>query len=162
VTASSGSALALIIDDDLGFLMWLGEVFMELGCPAVPALHCRQALALTKRINLPVSTLLINPELRGAARFVERLLAINPDARVVLIRNSAADSSPLSVNAPKPSHARTKPSGIQAGSILERPSPLEPISRTEWLARVRQALGWRNDPPSPCGPSTVLVPRPPS
>jgi hypothetical protein len=144
VTASSGSALALIIDDDLGFLMWLGEVFLELGCPAVPALHCRQALALTRQINRPVSTLLINPELRGAARFVDRLLAVNPAARVVLIRNSAADS----------------PKGIRADSILQRPLPSEPISQSEWLANVRQALGWGNDPPPPGDPSTVLVPRP--
>ena len=136
MTAPSGSALALIIDHDLGFVMWLGEIFTELGCEAVPALHCRQALALTKRYNLPVAILVVNPELRGADRMIKELVAAHPGLRLVLIRNAAAFPSG---GAPG-SGLQAVPSVIQARFTLERPSPGESISRPEWVAKVRRLL----------------------
>ena len=110
--------------------MWLGDVLTELGCQAVPALHCRQALVLATRLKLPIATLVINPELRGARRMVRALMAANPGLRVVLIRDSAARGNGGAANQ----------FGIQARSTLERPSPWESISRLEWIARVRKTL----------------------
>ncbi len=135
MTAPTGSALALIIDHDLGFVMWLGEIFTELGCEAVPALHCRQALALTKRFNLPVAILVVNPELRGAERMIKELVVAHPGVRLVLIRSAAAPPT----GAPG-SGLRVVPSVIQARFTLERPSPGETISRPEWVAKVRRLL----------------------
>ncbi len=135
VTDGSCSALALIIDHDLGFLMWLGEVFLEAGCHAVPALHCRRALAMAKKLKPPITTLVINPELPGAARTIKTLAAANPDMRVVLIRNSPAQAEAGSVR-----FGLQKPSGIQARSTLERPSPWEPISRPAWVSKIRKML----------------------
>ena len=135
MTAHSCSALALIIDHDLGFVMWLGEIFTELGCEAVPALHCRQALALTKRFNLPVAILVVNPELRGAERMIKDLVAEHPGVRLVLIR-----SAPTPLTGAPGSGLQAVPSVIQSRFSLERPSPAEPISRPEWVAKVRRLL----------------------
>ena len=110
--------------------MWLGELFSELGCQAVPALHCRQALALARRLNLPITILAVSPELRGARRTVKLLVAANPGVRVVLIRDSADQWSGI----------QPHPGGIQAPFTLERPSPAEPISRPECVAKVRKIL----------------------
>jgi hypothetical protein len=109
--------------------MWLGEIFAELECEAVPALNCRRALALAKRWALPVTTVVLNPELPGAARMVKKLVAANQNVHVVLIRDSAVGG-----------RIPADPKGIQARSTLERPSPGEPISRAEWLAKVRESL----------------------
>lgn len=117
VTPGSRSCLALIVDHDLGFLMWLGDVFSELGCQAVPALNCRQGLALTKRLELSITTLVLNPELPGAARTVKALVAANPGLRVVLICDAAAHPHPNNGN------GRANPTGIAATLRLERPSP---------------------------------------
>jgi CheY-like chemotaxis protein len=125
VTASSASPLVLILDDDLGFVMWLGEMFNELGWQTVPALHCQQALTFAKRLKLPLNALVVNPELPSAARTVEALTAANPGVQVVLIRNSADEPDT---------------SGIQAPATLERPSPSEPVSRSDWLSKVRELL----------------------
>lgn len=105
--------------------MWLGELFTELGCQTVPALHCRYAIELAQRLELPISTLVVNPDLPGAAKTIKTLVASNPGARVVVIRDAGA--------APKSS-------GVRAQLILERPAPGEPISRQAWLARVRKVL----------------------
>jgi hypothetical protein len=129
VTAGSSSALTLIVDDDVGFLMWLGEVFTELGRQAVPALNCRQGLELVKRFNLPIDTLVINPELRGAQRIVRIITAASPGVRIVWICNSAM----------RPKwREQDKPYTIRA--VLKRPPPSEPISRAEWVEKVRKML----------------------
>ncbi len=134
VTAVYRSSLALIVDHDLGFLMWLGDVFSELGCQAVPALHCRQAMALTKRLDLSITTLVLNPELPGAVRTVQTLLGVNPGMRVVLISNAAAHPHPNNGN------GRTSPTGIAAPFTLQRPLPGEQVSRQEWVSKVRRLL----------------------
>jgi hypothetical protein len=130
VTARSGS-FVLLVDHDLGFLMWLGEVFNELGWQAFPALQCRQALALAKRSDFPLTALVINPGLPGAARAVKGLAAAYPGLRVVLIVDSAAELAAAN---------RLRSWSKQAGSKLERPQPWEPISRPDWVAKVQRAL----------------------
>jgi hypothetical protein len=124
------SCFALIIDSDVGFMMWLGELFTELGWQAIPALSCRQALTLTKRLELPIRILIVNPEMRGAERTVKVLTAANPGVRLVLIRDPASDCVGVQAN----------PIGLQTRFTLERPSPWETISRPEWLARIRKVL----------------------
>jgi hypothetical protein len=126
VTARPRSALTLIIDRDLGFLMWLGEVFTALGFQTIPALHCRQAQAMAQQLDLPIQILVIDPELRGAKRLVQRVAAANAGVRIVLIGNSAVQG-----NGSK---------GIQAWSRLQRPSPGESISRSDWLVKIRDIL----------------------
>jgi hypothetical protein len=116
--------------------MWLGELFTELGCQTVPALHCRHALDLAQRLELPISTLVVNPDLPGAVKTIKTLLASSPDARVVLIRDAGA--APKSTG-PKAASQAKAPT-IVPQFILERPAPGEPISRQAWLARVRKVL----------------------
>jgi hypothetical protein len=152
VTASSDSTVVLIVDDDVAFLIWLGELFAELRCQAVPALHCRQALALATRFQLPVGTLVVNPKLRGAARMVQLLVAENPGARVVLICDSAlhhkgthpVDSEPRNSSEPRngnqPRNGSPDRRGIRARLTLQRPLPGEQISHAEWIARIRKTL----------------------
>ncbi len=138
VTAGSCSALALIVDHDLGFLMWLGEVFVEAGCQAVPALHCRQALSLAKRLKPPITTLVLNPELPGAARALKLLLAANPGMQVVFIRPSTAEPGEGGMHYRGPDGIHFF--GTPVRSSLARPSSWEPISRARWVAKIRRML----------------------
>jgi hypothetical protein len=141
VTAGSCSALALIVDHDLGFLMWLGEVFVEAGCQAVPALQCRQALALAKQLKPPITILVLNPELAGAARAVKLLVAANPAMQIVFIRSATVDPDAGGIN--YGSQDSIHSIGIRARFSLERPSPWEPISRQRWVAKIRKMLAQR-------------------
>ena len=105
--------------------MWLGEIFVELGFQAAPALHCRQALALTRQLNLRVSLVVMNPYMTGATAMIKKLSESNPGLRVILIRDAVAHSSP---------------SHIQARWTLERPKAWGPISRPEWIAKIKKLL----------------------
>jgi hypothetical protein len=124
--------LALIIDDDLGFVMWLGEVCHELGWQSVPALHCRKALAWMERFDLPVTAAMVNPELSGAASAVKQIAVCNPGARIVLIC-----SRPGSM-APGPTRRARR--SIVAHAVLRRPSPGEAVFHADWAQEVRKLL----------------------
>lgn len=118
--------------------MWLGEIFGDLGCQAIPALHCRQALSLAKRLDLPITTLVVNLKLPGAARTVKALVAANPGVRVVLIVDPVDE--PGAGNGSGRTHNRTLLKGIAARSILQRPPASDPISRPDWVAKVQKIL----------------------
>jgi hypothetical protein len=125
VSDEAGSPTALIVDDDVGFILWLGEMITESGYQAVPALECRQAMTLVKKLALRVDVLVVNPKLPGAARAVKALESGHPRLRVVLI------------------HDASEPGGPQWDSkhaILERPSAWEPVSRPQWVTKVRKVL----------------------
>lgn len=107
--------------------MWLGELFAALQCETVPALGCRQALALARYLELPITTLVVNPELRGARRTVKVLMENNPGLRIILIHDSG-------------SSRRADPLGFPVRSILERPNPGDSISRREWVTKIRKTL----------------------
>ncbi len=118
--------------------MWLGEVFVEAGCQAVPALHCRQALALAKQLKPPITILVLNPELAGAARAVKLLVAANPAMQIAFIRSATVDPDAGGIN--YGSQDSLHSIGIRARFLLERPSPWEPISRPRWVAKIRKML----------------------
>jgi DNA-binding NtrC family response regulator len=124
VNAETGSPTALIVDDDVGFILWLGEMVTASGYQAIPALECRQALTLVKKLALRIDVLVVNPQLRGAARAMKVLASEHPRLRVVLIRDPAAPGP-----VPDSTHA-----------TLERPSAWEPISRPQWVIKIRKVL----------------------
>jgi ActR/RegA family two-component response regulator len=123
VTAGTGQPTALIVDDDVAFVLWLGEMFIENGYAAFPALEAEEALTLVKDLAVRVDVLVVNPLLRGAYRAIDALKDRLPELRVVLIRDSADGPS---VNATPPA--------------LERPSPWEPISKEQWMLKIREVL----------------------
>ena len=125
MNAGTGPPAALIVDDDVAFLLWLGEMFTANGYQAYPALNCRQALALTKKLALQIDVLVLNPKLRGAARAMEVLSNGRPSLRVILIR----DPSESVAGAPNSNHP-----------TLDRPQAWEPVVREQWIAQIRKVL----------------------
>ncbi len=78
VNTGIGPPAALIVDDDVAFILWLGEMFTANGYQAYPALNCRHALALARKLALEIDVLVLNPKLRGAARTMEVLSSAVP------------------------------------------------------------------------------------
>lgn len=122
----AGPPAALIVDDDVAFLLWLGEMFAENGYQSYPALNFRQALALTNKLALEIDVLVVNPKLRGAARAMEALSRGRPNLRVILIGDPAAQDDAEAPNSTYPT--------------LSRPSAWEPIVREQWIAQIRRVL----------------------
>ena len=63
----------LIVDGDLGLVLWLGRMLVDAGHDAVPAQNIAEADRLMRELDLRVDLLVINPSLQGAADLLERL-----------------------------------------------------------------------------------------
>jgi hypothetical protein len=115
---------ALIIDDDLGFVCWLGEIFKEAGCRVLPALSCGDAVMLTKRLSVKPDLIILNPHLGGAANMLQNYIQTEP------LFNIATIGPP----------SKALGASIHVHATLERPSPSEPLLREEWLEKLRKLL----------------------
>jgi len=122
LTALPRGATVLIVDQDFGFVFWIGEIFNEAGCHAVPALDCTEAISITKQLNLNIDLVVVNPQLPGVADMMCTLQG--PNLKIIAIRDKRVQA------------IRT----FRADATLERPSGPEPISREKWLDRVRKIL----------------------
>jgi CheY-like chemotaxis protein len=125
VSKPTDGATALIVDDDLGFVCWLSERLNEAGYQCVPALNAHQAGHIVNEMNLKISVVLANPQLRGIRKLTKTLNnSDGPSLKIILIRDATMPTfSPL-----------------WAHAVLERPSGQEPASRHQWLRKLRMTL----------------------
>jgi hypothetical protein len=124
MTKSPSPPAVLIVDEDLGFVGWLGELFREAGYRTLPALNCRQAVSLIKKFKLNVDVIAVNEGLPGVSGMIGTLKRARRPLKIVAIRDPAAN--PMQ--------------GIPADAILERPSGRDPISRPDWLQNILNVL----------------------
>ena len=114
----------LMVDEDLGFLLWLGQLFAEIGYRSVPASSCRQAASHLKKLKVNISLVVVNQGLKGARSLLKTLEGDANRIRIILIRNPTA----------------TAFVAVPESAILDKPRAWENIARAEWLQRLRQAL----------------------
>lgn len=118
----------LIIDDDLGFTWWLGSIFSEIGCHAVPALNCNQALEFVEKFQLSVNLLIVKAGIPGISQLTRMLN--NPDLKTVAIEEDAT----LAASQP----------GSMFDAVLTRPYSREPVVKGEWEQKLRTLLSALN------------------
>ena len=124
VSKLSGGPTALIVDDDLGFVYWIGQRFHEAGYQPVPALNVRQAVSLINELDLKISVVVVNAGLRSIRKFIKTLSQTQSLVKIILIRDPRAPTTVV----------------VRAHAIVERPSGWEPASRHEWLRKLRRIL----------------------
>src|ERR1035438_1181831 len=73
VAETSRAPVVLIVDEDLGFVWWLGQLFSQAGCQVVPTLSSEQSVSLLRDLNLKVDVIVVNPELAGVAEMIRGL-----------------------------------------------------------------------------------------
>jgi DNA-binding NtrC family response regulator len=120
---SAHTPVVLIVDEDLGFVWWLGQIFSQAGCQVVPTLSSDQTLALARDLNLKVDVIVVNPELSGISELIQALSSTGRP-KIVAIRDHGSN-----VRVAVPAHA-----------TLERPSGWGPVSEKEWLGCVRRLV----------------------
>ena len=63
----------LLVDSDLGFLLWLGQALHEAGFQAYPAESLSDAVALVGQFHLTLGVLILNCSSHGAESFLATL-----------------------------------------------------------------------------------------
>jgi hypothetical protein len=114
----------LIVDEDLGFVGWLGELFSEAGYQALPALNCRAAVSLIKQFKLDVDVIAIDARLPGARGIIELLKHAHRPLKIVAILDPGGEW----------------PADIPRHATLDRPSGWEPVSRPDWMKKILRVL----------------------
>lgn len=66
-------ATILILDDDLGFALWLGQALATANCRVLPATTVTEAAALISHFDLTVDLVILNPSVAGGADFTYTL-----------------------------------------------------------------------------------------
>jgi DNA-binding response OmpR family regulator len=63
----------LIVDNDLGFVFWLGQALDAAGYDTLPAKGVAEAVALLAELKVEVDVLILRPALRGGEEFAADL-----------------------------------------------------------------------------------------
>ena len=119
----------LIVDDDLGFVFWLGHTLDNLGHCALPAKTVQDAALLIMQFDLQIDVLVIDVALPGASDFTAAIHRTNSRVKVIGIVD---DQSPARI--PGVSVAHPKPACIDASA------------RFDWIDCVEGVLADRTVP----------------
>jgi response regulator RpfG family c-di-GMP phosphodiesterase len=122
MSAPAIAKTVLILDDDPGFLFWLGGLLTETGYQAWPARSGVEAAALLSEIGAGPDLLVINPNSEGAAAFVEN-------------QRHQADFKTIAIQAPD---APPQESALidRIDAALVKPSRPNALNAFEWTGVV--------------------------
>ena len=114
----------VIVDDDLGFTLWLGQLLKEAGYQALPAFSCLEAFSHIQQFNAKVGAIIVNPALPGVADMLQMLGSTHGPLRIIFIQNPGIDV----------------PGMLPAHAMLTKPRGWQRISHREWLRKIEKAL----------------------
>ncbi len=113
----------LIVDRDLGFIVWLGLALHESGYRTLPATGVHDATSLLTEIQITPDLLIIDPALEGALKFIEHLCRSIAYLKVIAVTVNAEQSF----------------EGVDA--TVPKPSALNDRYKVEWLLRIENLVG---------------------
>lgn len=142
---NSAVKTVLVVDNDLGFLFWLGKTLETAGYNVVPAVSIPKAHSLLSALTLVPDLLIISPTFLGGADLIAILRRDWPGLRVVAaVDEDTPDASRIPVEVDR--WIRKPPGLILAeGAIFDEIGDIESenslkASRAAWLLVVRMAL----------------------
>jgi len=110
----------LLVDSDLGFTFWLGQLLDQAGYEAFPAKSVADAIQLLDQLKFQINLLVLNPALEGAGSFAAALRHSQPHIRIVAAHDPELSGSWPEMDA---SHPKTHHS--------------DELARGEWLNFIR-------------------------
>jgi len=115
----------LVVDQDLGFVFWVGRALDAMHYFAVPAKSVLDAALLIMQLDLKkVDLLMINLELTGGYDFISAMHRLLPDIRVIGI----ADDPLKPVNM------------IGVDAVRPRPDVADEAVRMEWMGWIENLM----------------------
>jgi hypothetical protein len=115
----------LVVDNDLGFLYWLGCTLCAAGYMALPAKNSQNAKELLGRLNVGVQLLIVNSSMPGARAFADMLRRSQGRLRIVALIGGGEQPTRAFPGADASQHKR---------------SCLGEFSEIEWLETVERVF----------------------
>jgi len=120
----------VIIDNDLGFVFWLGHLLDQHEYVALPARSVPDAALLILQLDLQLDLLIINPDLMGGLDFISAVRRPNRDVRVIAVIDDP--EKPLAIH------------GLDG--VVPKAKVLDEATQAEWIDCVQQVLAPRSAP----------------
>ena len=114
----------LIVEDDLGFVFWLGGVLAGAGYQALPACSVSKATELVEEAASPIDLLIVDPSLPGVSRLIANLRRSAVALKVIALR----------------AEVKTKLRGVNAWRPKSGPAQDPAKQKREWLEAVKDVL----------------------
>jgi DNA-binding response OmpR family regulator len=114
----------LIVDADLGFVFWLGQVLHVAGYAAFPARSVPEARSLIDECKLAVDVLVLDPSLPGAFDFVMVLRHNRENIKVVAVSEGSS----------------IKGSRVDADATCDKPADTSEQTQLEWTKVLQLML----------------------
>lgn len=115
--------MVLIVEEDLGFVCWLGRLLADAGYKSVPALSCPEALSRVRMLGIKPDAIIADPSLPNFNRMLQTLNRANGSIRLVAITS--------------PGHSI--PPNLHPNGTINRPLA-EPDSPSDWLRKIEEAF----------------------
>jgi DNA-binding response OmpR family regulator len=115
----------LILDNDLGFLLWLANALVQTGSEPIPAHNVDEAEQMLHELNTPIDLLVFNPGLPGARGFTEKLRCKH---KHLLLLALGTDTGAFHTMVPDVRTLRRKPHGV------------DDWAKWEWVNTIRKML----------------------
>lgn len=115
----------LIIDDDLGFVFWLGRLLTDAGYNALPAKEVEAARSLLGELHCGIDLLIVNPSLPGLTDFADALRQSSTNVKVIALLGGEKQS---------PNQLRN------ADMVAQKPLQTDTAADTLWIKTVERAL----------------------
>ncbi len=114
----------LIVDQNLGFVFWLGQLLQTAGFAAFPARSVSDAGVVLVEFALAVDVLILNLCLPGAADFIARLRRSQEHLKVIAIAKRGQALEPR----------------LQVDSSCAEPQRIDEAAQLEWMTTVQGML----------------------
>lgn len=118
-------ATILILDEDLGFVFWLGQALTAASFKPLPAQNVSDAKRWLRRFKLIVDVLILDPAVPGAIEFAEWLRCQQGQLRVVAAVGERPEPSVVAKD---------------VDALRKKPEVLDPAAEAQWLQVIRSVL----------------------
>jgi hypothetical protein len=115
----------LIVDRDLGFVFWLGQVLDNAGYYALPAKSIADASALLDHFKLEIDLLIVNQSSEGADGFVDALRRQQGHLKVIAVIDESGEPSSDT---------------LEADVSRFKPLNADRVSGMRWLQMIQSVL----------------------
>jgi DNA-binding NtrC family response regulator len=133
----------LILDNDVGFVFWLGKILTEAGYQVVPALRIREALRLIRSLGLTIDLLIMSPAAAGAAEFIQTLRRQKEGLRIIVPVEDPLETQLAYIEVHgvgrKPPFVTDLQDLISGAPLTAEAAAIQSKSQSEWLHLVRTA-----------------------
>ena len=118
------NSAVLLVDNDLGFVFWLGRALDQAGFEAFPAKSISDCVGLIDTLHLTIGLVVVNFSLAGAGAFVERLrMSQRPIKTIAVLSPDASEEVPPGIDA-----------------MRRKPAEVSEEEKAEWIQLIRSVM----------------------